>query len=136
MVEMHLQVSKDFPLHASIFVNVSLLIIMVLYRSKSYNFNKYEFTPSIRMMFCIVLVQRKLKQKISQQFPLYHIFLHLSNGPDIAAQYRKKKKTLALLMYQFLIKTQEGFSPQVNFRSWSEQFARRQGISQKADTCT
>lgn len=92
MVEMHLQVSKDFPLHTSIFVNVSLLIIMVLYRSKSYNFNKYEFTPSIRMMFCIVLVQRKLKQKISQQFPLYHIFLHLSNGPDIAAWYQKKKK--------------------------------------------
>lgn len=71
---------------------------MVLYRSKSYNFNKYEFTPSIRMMFCIVLVQRKLKQKISQQSPLYHILLHLSNGPDIAAWYPKKKKILALLM--------------------------------------
>lgn len=133
MVEMHLQVSKDFPLHINIFVNVSLLIIMVLYRSKSYNFNKYEFTPSIRMMFCIVLVQRKLKQKISQQSPLYHILLHLSNGPDIAAWYQKKKNTST---FNVIVLSQNlgGFSPQVNFRSWSEQFARRQGISQKADT--
>lgn len=68
---------------------------MYLYLSLRYciDFNKYELTPSIRMMFCIVLVQRKLKQKISQQFPLYHIFLHLSNGPDIAAWYQKKKNT-------------------------------------------
>ena len=54
---------------------------------------------------------------------------------DLILQHgiERKKNTST---FNVLVRSQNlgGFFPQVNFRSWSEQFARRQGISQKADT--